>query len=180
MSKNREGYFVSKTHRECTECSKIFEKTSSLTICKKCNTSRVKSQSTEVKMYRRAKARAKLSNKEFTISVQDIRIPSHCPILKIPLKTHSGRPGGTDSSPSLDRKDNSKGYTPDNIWVISKKANVMKSYAHKGEMLLFAEWVLKEYGESNMKGYGDGLIKASIIGVIGILLLFGGCAYLLI
>ena len=39
---------------------------------------------------------------------------------------------------SLDRKDPNKGYTKDNVWVISQIANAMK--------LLFAKWVLSLEG----------------------------------
>jgi hypothetical protein len=46
-------------------------------------------------------------------------------LLGIPLKT--GDRKVNDSSPSLDRKDPSRGYTPDNVWVISFRANTIKS-----------------------------------------------------
>ena len=55
------------------------------------------------------------------------KCPKLCPILGIPLFV--GRRKSTDNSPSLDRIDNNKGYTKDNIHIISRKANAMKSNA---------------------------------------------------
>lgn len=76
-------------------------------------------------LWRSAKQRANKQNKEFTISVDDIKIPTYCPILGIPLiinkKQHKF------DSPSIDRIDNSKGYTKENIAVISYRANQLKS-----------------------------------------------------
>lgn len=143
MIKNREGYLVSDTHRECTKCSKIFERSSKkVALCNECNSSRVKAVRTnEQKLYNGAHSRAKIYDREFTISVSDIHIPEHCPILGIKLERVIGKAGGGKSSPSLDRKDNSKGYTPENIWVISKLANQMKNGASDEELCSFAKWV---------------------------------------
>lgn len=72
-----------------------------------------------------AKARAKKTNKEFTIEVEDIIVPDVCPILGIPLTPGVGKQSW--NSPTLDRKDNEKGYTKENISVISLRANMLKS-----------------------------------------------------
>lgn len=146
MEKNREGYKVSDTHRECTKCSSVFEKTSkTMTLCKPCNSARVKSQTTEYKMYRRALERCKKSGREFTITPHDIYIPDRCPILGIPLKENSGKSGCYPNSPSLDRIDNTKGYTPDNVQVISTRANQMKGSSSVDDLRHFADWVYKTY-----------------------------------
>jgi hypothetical protein len=79
-----------------------------------------------------AKRRAKRDDLLFTITKDDIRIPELCPLLGIPLKVHCGRPG--DGSPTLDRIDNTKGYIPGNVWVISYKANTIKSNASLQEL----------------------------------------------
>lgn len=142
MEKNREGYFVSDTHRECTSCGTVFEKTSKMTLCKTCNSSRVKSLRPEWKMHQRAKQRCKETGREFDIEVSDIVIPDVCPVLGIELNMNSGKSGAYRNSPSLDRKDNSKGYTKDNIQVISQLANAMKCHATNEELHKFAQWIL--------------------------------------
>ena len=147
MRTNREGYRVSDTHRECTKCGTIYETTNKMTLCKTCNSIRVKSKQPEWKMHQRAKQRAKSSGIEFTLEVSDIVIPTLCPILGIPIFCHTGRPGGEKNSPSLDRIDNSKGYTKDNIQIISHLANVMKASATTDELIKFADWVYQVTGK---------------------------------
>ena len=49
---------------------------------------------------------------------------------------------GRDQSPNIDRIDPTKGYTPDNIQVISGLGNRMKSNATKAQLDIFAKWVL--------------------------------------
>lgn len=147
MLVNREGWLVSDTHRECTKCGITFEKTSKMTLCRTCNSTRVKSLRPEWKMHQRAKQRCKETGREFTIVVDDIIIPEVCPILGIKLNMNSGKSGAYRNSPSLDRIDNSKGYTKENIQVISQLANAMKCHATKEELLKFAGWVIKTYSE---------------------------------
>ena len=118
-----------------------------MTLCKKCNCNRVKSLTPEFKMHQRAKQRAKKNKLEFSIDVSDIVIPDKCPILGIDLNINSGRSGAYKNSPSLDRIDNSKGYTKDNIAVISQLANAMKCHASRDDLVAFAKWVALEYCE---------------------------------
>ncbi len=75
-------------------------------------------------LWRNAKSRAANKGMEFTIGRADIRIPEKCPVLGIPMMV--GTRHIKDGSPSLDRIDNSRGYTPDNICVISYRANALK------------------------------------------------------
>ncbi len=149
MNRNREGWLVNETHRECTNCGILFEKTSKMTLCKKCNSNRVKSQHPEWKMHQRAKQRCKQTGLEFSISVDDIVIPDVCPILGLKLNINSGKSGAYKNSPSLDRINNKKGYTPDNIQVISQLANAMKGAASDEDLLAFAKWVIKSRLESS-------------------------------
>lgn len=146
MERNREGYLVSDTHRECTGCGEIFEITSRMTLCKQCNSKRVKSHTPEWRMWQRAKQRCKENGREFALVCADIVIPDVCPILGIPINMNSGRSGAYKNSPSLDRIDNDRGYTVDNIQVISQKANAMKQSATVEELKLFAKWVTDTYG----------------------------------
>lgn len=71
-----------------------------------------------------AKRRAKAKGLEFDIIESDLIIPKTCPILEIEIKTDRK---SKSCSPSLDRIDNTKGYTKDNVAIISNKANVHKS-----------------------------------------------------
>lgn len=153
--------------KQCAKCKQILPLTSFYTsnkdksgfksYCKKCHTSaseaspnrqqvastyyhRRKLANPQIFMWKQAKHRAKwdYDNMEFTILVEDIIIPEVCPYLNVPFV-----PLDKELSPSLDRIDSSKGYTPDNIRVISYKANRMKSNATEQELISFAKGVLK-------------------------------------
>jgi hypothetical protein len=71
-----------------------------------------------------ARTRSRQKSTEFTITKEDVIIPEICPILDIPLTKGDGY---LPNSMSLDRVDNTKGYIPGNVRVISRKANLMKS-----------------------------------------------------
>jgi hypothetical protein len=78
-----------------------------------------------------SKQRAKSNNREHNINVEDIKaiypIDGCCPIFGLKLEFNGA--GFRDSSPSIDRIDSTKGYTRDNIQVISWKANRIKGAA---------------------------------------------------
>ena len=107
---------------------------------KKFHNSMTPSEYRSYRMYNSAKCRAKKKGMEFTIEMADIQVPETCPCLGIPLEitgyvqdeNHKGSP----NSPSLDRIDSSKGYTPDNIWVVSHRANTIMSNATPKELKL--------------------------------------------
>ena len=80
-------------------------------------------------LYKAARARAKIKNLEFAIDVEDIVIPSHCPLLGIELISGINGVGLTDASPTLDRIDSFKGYIKGNVWIISALANRIKTNA---------------------------------------------------
>ncbi len=90
----------------------------------------------------RARTRAMRDNREFSIVKEDIVIPEVCPLLGIEIRI-----GAKDRhhSPSLDRKDNTKGYTPDNIWVVSSRANTLKNNGTLEEFRMLVEnWDLTQ------------------------------------
>lgn len=88
-------------------------------------------------LYRNAKKRALKNGLEFNIELRDIHIPRKCPILKVPLIC------STRYSPSIDRIYPDKGYTKDNIAVISTLANSMKANATPKELLIFSRNIKK-------------------------------------
>lgn len=91
----------------------------------------------EKRMLLGAKQRASDKNLPFNITVEDIKIPKECPILKTKF-IH-----GTPYAASLDRITPSLGYVKGNVMVISRKANAMKQDATQQELEKFAEWVLR-------------------------------------
>ena len=96
-------------------------------------------------IFKNAKARALKNNLEFSITIDDIVIPEFCPYLGIRLfiGTYADRRRG--HAPTLDRIDNSKGYTKDNIEVISDLANRMKQNASADILIKFALAVLDKF-----------------------------------
>jgi hypothetical protein len=78
----------------------------------------------EIFLLEASKDRARKKGLKHTITLNDIKIPSVCPVLGIPLKPGIGNP--THNSPSIDRIDNNKGYTPDNIVIVSWRVNDLK------------------------------------------------------
>ena len=93
----------------------------------------------EASMFYRAKKRAKKLGIEFSIELNDIVIPEKCPVLGIEIKRKID--GKKESSPSLDRKDSTKGYTKENIAVISNRANRLKSDATLEEITLIMKYI---------------------------------------
>ena len=93
-------------------------------------------------MLKNTKALAKRKDRECTLVLSDIIIPDKCPYLTIPLTRIIGR-GIVSTNASLDRIDSTKGYTPDNIQVISYLANTIKNTATKEQLTIFAKNILK-------------------------------------
>jgi hypothetical protein len=65
-----------------------------------------------------------------------IDFPITCPILGIPLRWNIGE--AKDDSYSFDRVDSSKGYSFDNIQILSLKANRAKNNLTETELKKFA------------------------------------------
>lgn len=73
---------------------------------------------------------------EFSINWYDISLPDKCPCTGIKINYESKENWKT--RPSIDRIDNSKGYVPGNVWVISAWANAIKSNANGKQILQVA------------------------------------------
>lgn len=81
-----------------------------------------------------AKFRAKRKGIDFNITEEDFDLPNICPLLEIPMWKNPEEPCA--NSYSLDRIDSSKGYIKGNVWVVSKRANAIKSDATLEELEL--------------------------------------------
>lgn len=89
--------------------------------------------------------RAKAQGMVCTLTIDDLVIPEFCPVLGMRLTFGMGlgegrRDGAADSRASVDRLDSSKGYTPDNIVIVSWRANRIKSDATAAELKALAEF----------------------------------------
>lgn len=96
-------------------------------------------------MLAHAKRRAKQRGVPCTISVNDIHVPTHCPVFGTPLKMNV-RAVGPDS-PTLDCVIPALGYVPGNVCVVSHLAN-----RRKGNMTLADLHALAAYVEAHCRG----------------------------
>jgi hypothetical protein len=89
----------------------------------------------EKRLWGAARRRAEKAGIAFDIEVSDVVIPELCPIFGTPIERgakHSLGPGA--QSPTIDRIDSTKGYVKGNVWVISWRANRIKSDATPYEL----------------------------------------------
>lgn len=96
-----------------------------------------KSKTIEYSMFYDARKRAVARGLPFSITPHDIVVPDRCPVLGIKLESDGSR----DNRPSLDKKIPEKGYTPENIAVISFRANRIKSDASAEELMAVLRYV---------------------------------------
>lgn len=94
----------------------------------------------ELYLLKSAKDRAAARGHEFSITIDDIKIPSHCPVFGTPLIAFGGR-GANGASPSIDRIDNSKGYVRGNVAIISSGANALKRNATISQIELLLKYM---------------------------------------
>lgn len=86
---------------------------------------------------RTAKARAKKKGIIFDITIDDFNLPDKCPLLGIPLAVNYDT--SSDNSYSLDKIIPELGYVKGNVWIISNKANAIKSNASLEELQLLVK-----------------------------------------
>lgn len=84
------------------------------------------------------KSRAKKRGLPFDLTEDDLAIPEKCPILGIRLKQEVGVRG--PDYPTVDRIDNTRGYTKDNILIISWRANNLKGTGTLEELVALGDW----------------------------------------
>lgn len=109
--------------------------TSACKICKKSKVDWTKVP-LEKKILNRAKERAKKKGVPFDITLEDILIPSHCPVFGKPLIY-----GDHKWAPSIDRFIPELGYVKGNIFIISNFANMLKGDATLEELEKLVDWI---------------------------------------
>jgi hypothetical protein len=83
---------------------------------------------------RRARIRARKAGISDTARAKDLLpLPSKCPLLGVELY-YGSDVGYRPDRASIDRTDSTKGYEPGNIWIISYRANNIKSDATLAEL----------------------------------------------
>lgn len=90
-----------------------------------------------------ANGRAKRDGLLCDISIATLEWPTRCPVLGLELDyntTMAGTRKARDNYPTLDRKDNTKGYVVGNVFVISHRANRIKSDATAAELQAIATY----------------------------------------
>lgn len=88
----------------------------------------------------KARSSAKQRGLEFTITESDLHWPEYCPVLGIKLDYHAVRGSRRADYPSFDRWDTTKYYVPGNVFVISWRANWLKSDATAEELSAVAAY----------------------------------------
>jgi hypothetical protein len=76
--------------------------------------------------------------------LETMEVPEYCPVFGIKLNYDGVEKQGwtrTDNSPSIDRIDSSKGYTADNIQIISWRANRIKNDSTPEELRKLADFM---------------------------------------
>jgi hypothetical protein len=143
LPKTEEYFYPVTWYRTTGDIVHTFRKT-----CRQCKAPYMRKQSRvarernyEAALLYGSRSRAKKLGLDFDLDVTDIVIPEVCPLLGIPI--YMADKYAHDNSASIDRIDPSKGYTKDNIWVISRKANAIKSNATAEEILLVASGLKK-------------------------------------
>jgi len=136
--KNIEQFSLQKDNRDgrrsqCKECTAHYRKDNPVLV-------------QTANMVKNARQRAKDKNLAFNIDNDFVRsiTPSHCPIFNTKLEWSLQRGNGPRSlpnSPSLDRIDPERGYVKGNVWIISYRANQIKSDASHEELKLVTEAV---------------------------------------
>ena len=95
----------------------------------------------EQQLLDRVRVRARNRGLDFDLEISDLRLPSKCPVLGIPIVLGGGKP--QHGTPTVDRIDNLKGYVKGNVAVISWRANRLKSDANEAELEAVLRYIRK-------------------------------------
>lgn len=80
------------------------------------------------------KHNAKVAGLPFNLTVDDLVVPTHCPVLGIPLATGDRAVTGANNTPTVDRIVPELGYTRGNVCIISRRANRLKQDSSLAEL----------------------------------------------
>jgi hypothetical protein len=103
-------------------------------------------------LHKTARRHAEDRNRDFTITLQDLKNVwdkqgGKCPytgweLFHLPTRANEGL---RSDRASLDRRDSSKGYTPDNIQIVSYMANCAKNIFSEESLIDFCKAVAKNH-----------------------------------
>lgn len=93
-------------------------------------------------MWHAARHRAKTKGLPFDIEVNDIIIPSSCPVFGTMFIKNNHQ-----LAPSLDRIDPVKGYVKGNVAVISNRANMLKGNASADDIKKLHDYLVRDCRE---------------------------------
>lgn len=125
----------------CKACRKIYDKSKPRKIKSKEQSKKDRLKNKLRFLLKGARKRARKNNIEFNITKNDLILPDICPVLGIPItKENLGK--FNDSSPSIDRIDNTKGYIKGNVCIISMRANKLKNNGTMEEHRKIVEYML--------------------------------------
>ena len=102
-----------------------------------------------------ARRRAASRGLVFDLSPAELEMPNVCPLLGIPLIYQADQRRVANSA-SIDRKDSSRGYVRDNCWIISWRANQIKSDATPQELRQLADALGPQIGKKAAGALLDG------------------------
>ena len=123
---NWEGFknFFIDTYNSTNSMQEIYDKLLQHPYFKRTTRKSISQRVTEI---RNSKYCAKRRGIYFDLKYTDFELPEYCPILGIKIEYEGD--GNSPNHATLDRIDNSKGYIPGNIMIISRLANAMKNEA---------------------------------------------------
>ena len=151
-------------YKPCSECGKMQSylrknyATESLRLdktCKKCSNRKTENshrgwyRNIRISWFNRYKTQAQIRNYEFTITIDHVAdlMEKHnfkCALSKLDISfPEQGTVNDGSMRASIDRIDSSKGYTPDNIQIITKKINMMKQQYSQEEFIEMCKLVAK-------------------------------------
>ena len=127
--------------KKCSNCNAEVQGRKDKVYCSdKCRNNFNNRNNYHENLIRVTRKRAIENNIPFNITIEDIVIPDLCPVLGIPIKRADKHQ--SNNSPSLDKFIPELGYVKGNVWIISAKANRLKSNLNKDELIMFCSVIL--------------------------------------